>query len=85
MTLRIEISDKAQARLREQAVATGQAAEAIAARLVEQAVLSPSLDEVLAPVRAEFEATGMDDTALSDLIEKAKHDLRAARQARKAS
>ena len=80
MTLRIDISPEAEAKLRERAASIAQPIEQMAARLLEDAVRRPSLDELLAPVRAEFEATGMTDDQLAELLEHAKHDLRTRRQ-----
>lgn len=85
MTLYISISSEAEAKLRERATADGQPVEAIAARLIEEAVRKPSLYEALAPLRAEFEASGMSDDQLGDVLERAKHEMRAQRRARKAS
>lgn len=85
MTIRIDISNQALERLKARAAAAGEDQEKVAARLLEDAVLRPTLDEVLAPVRAEFESSGMDEDTLGDLLERAKHDLRAERRTRKAS
>lgn len=85
MTIRIAISDSVRAKLQERAAASGQSEDALAAQILEQAVLQPSIDEVLAPVRADFDASGMSDDQLSDLLERVKHDLRAVRHTRKAS
>lgn len=85
MTLHISISAEAEAKLRERAAADGQPLEAVAARLIEDAVRRPSLAEALAPVRAEFEASGLTDEQLGDVLERAKHEMRATRRARKAS
>jgi hypothetical protein len=85
MTLRIDISAEAEARLRDRAAAGSQPVEQAAARLLEDALRRPSLDEVLAPIRAEFEASGMTDEQLADVLERAKHDLRAQRRSRLAS
>jgi hypothetical protein len=41
----------------------------------------PALDATLAPLRAEFEASGMSEAELVDLLETAKHQLRAERRA----
>lgn len=85
MTLRVPVSDEIEARLRQLAEAGGQPVEQVAARLLEDAVRRPTLDEVLAPVREEFAASGMTEDQLSELLERAKHDMRALRRTRKAS
>ncbi len=61
MQLHISISKEAEAKLRERAAAGGRSPEAVAAELVEDAVRQRSLQDVLAPVWAEFEASGMSD------------------------
>lgn len=85
MILRIDISPETEAKLRERAVADSQPLEQVATRLIEEAIRRPTLDEVLAPIRAEFDASGMTDDQLSEMLEKAKHELRAQRRARLAS
>ena len=85
MALKVPLSDDAEARLRERALAAGVDAETYAARVLERELSRPTLDEVLAPLRAEVEATGMTEDELSDLLERAKHEMRAERRARRAS
>jgi hypothetical protein len=85
MKLNISISPEAEARLRERASATGEPLEQVASRFVEEALRRPSLNELLAPLRAEFEASGMTDDELAELLERAKHEMRAVRRARRAS
>lgn len=81
MALLISISPEAEAKLRDRAAAGGELPETVAARLVEEGVRTPSLEEVLAPVWAEFDASGMTDDELTDLLEKARHEMRAQRRA----
>jgi hypothetical protein len=85
MTLHISISKELEDKLRARAAATGQPVEQVVVRLVEEGVDRPSLEEMLAPVRDEFEASGMSEDELTDLLERAKHEMRAARRARRAS
>jgi hypothetical protein len=85
MTLHISISKELEDKLRAPAAATGQPVEQVVVRLVEECVDRPSLEEMLAPVRDEFEASGMSEDELTDLLERAKHEMRAARRARRAS
>jgi hypothetical protein len=61
MTVTISIPDDVGAKLRERADALGEAVPRYAARLVEQAVRTPTLDELLAPVQADFARSGMSD------------------------
>ena len=85
MRLSISISEQAEAKIRERAATEGQSPEAVASRLVEEGLQRRSLDEILAPVRAEFEATGMTDEALGELLDRAKHEMRDQRRNRRAS
>ena len=48
---------------------------------LERAATRPSLDEVLAPLRDEFDRSGMSEEELTDFLEDAKHEARAERRA----
>lgn len=85
LALKLRISRAAGDKLAQRAAATGKAVDEYAAELIENAVTAPSLDEVLAPLRAEVVASGVTDDELSDLLENAKHEMRAERRARRAS
>ena len=76
MTLKIKISGEAEARLKERAAAHGKDPTAYAAEIVEEAVAKPSLDEVLAPLRREFEESGMSDEQLLEQILAAQAEYR---------
>jgi hypothetical protein len=80
MTLSISLSAEVEARLKERAAGAGEDPTVYASRIIEQAVRKPTLEEILAPVRAEFESTKMTDDQLSDLLEEAKHDGRRERR-----
>ena len=73
-------SSAAPAKLRAQAEAAGQEMIAYAAALLERAAKQPPLEEILAPVRAEFAASGMTDDQLGDYLEEAKHEMRRDRR-----
>ncbi len=79
-TLSIPVAPETEAKLRERATANGQDVASYAARLLNDAVQSASLDEILAPVRRAFEESGMTDDELSDLLEREKHAMRAERR-----
>jgi len=68
MTLTISLSPEAEAKLRQRAAAEGKDPVVYASRIVEQAVSRPSLDELLAPVREEFAASGTTDEELVQQI-----------------
>jgi hypothetical protein len=66
MDMMISIPDDVAAKLRERAFASGQALPTYTSKLVEQAVRSPTLDELLAPVQADFARSGMTEDELLD-------------------
>jgi hypothetical protein len=78
MTLMISISEDTAAKLKERASASGQPVPDYASRLVEQAIKSPTLDELLAPVQAEFAQSGMTEEELLNfgrgLLEKVRNE-----------
>jgi hypothetical protein len=78
MTLNIALSPDTEARLRERAEAEGEDVASYAARLLREAVASPSIDDLLAPFRQQVHESGMTDEQLDefydDLRDKAFHD-----------
>jgi hypothetical protein len=85
MVLSLSISPDAEAKLKVKAAAAGVNVEAYAAQALERIASRPSLDEFLAPLRAEFEASRMSEDELVELLEHAKHEARAEERARRAS
>jgi pantoate kinase len=85
MVLQVPISPETEAKLKAKAAVAGVDVPTFAARALERVVSKPSLEEVLAPLREEFERTGMSEDELVDLLEAAKHEMRAERRARRAS
>jgi len=81
MLLSIPITSETETRLRAKAAAAGMDVQTFAARTLEQVAARPSLEEALAPLRAEFEASGMSEQQLVDILERAKHEDRAQRRA----
>ena len=81
MPFTVPITPETEARLRAKAAAAGLDVETFAARALERVASRPSLDETLAPLRGEFEVSGISEEQLGELLEKAKHDDRAARRA----
>lgn len=80
MTLTLELTPAATARLRQQAEAAGQDLMSYAARLLERAAARPALDELLAPLRREFAESGMSDDELIARITEAQSTYRSDRQ-----
>ena len=83
MRLNISISPQAETKLKERAAAQGKDLDAYAAELVEDAVTKPTLDEILAPFRAQVEASGMTDEQLDSLYEGLRDEVWSRRQGRK--
>jgi predicted transcriptional regulator len=86
MTLTLQIPDDLAQQLQKQAESLGSAPELLAvAAIRRQMQAEEQLDRVLTPVREAFEASGMTEDELSDLLEQAKHEMRAERRARQSS
>jgi hypothetical protein len=79
MTLIIPLSPCVEAKLRERAAADGKDPSAYASELIEQAVSRTSLDELLAPLRREFAASGTTDEELVRQITDARDAYRNQR------
>jgi hypothetical protein len=79
MTLTLSLSAEAEAKLRQRAAAEGADPAAYASKLLEQAVTKPSLDELLAPLRREFAASGASDEQLVQQISEARDAYRNQR------
>jgi hypothetical protein len=69
MTLSITLSPQAEAKLRQKAAASGEPLDSYAARVLEQAAVSPTVDEVLAPFRKQVADSGMSDDELDGFFE----------------
>lgn len=81
MTLEIEISPQAEAKLREKAAVVGEDIAAYAAGVLERSAKQPvPLEEISGPIAEEFRQSGMTEDELTDLLETAKHDMRRQRR-----
>jgi cytochrome P450 len=78
--LKVHLPPDASEKLRQRAAASGKGIADYASELIEDAVTKPGIDEVLAPVRAQFARSGMTEDELSDFLEEAKHRRRAERR-----
>jgi hypothetical protein len=85
VVLSLSISPEAEASLKAKADAAGLDIAAYASRTLERVAARPSLDEVLKPLRAEFEESGMSEDELTEFLEEVKHESRAQQRARRAS
>ena len=79
MTLRL--SDRARAKLTEQATMRGQDISAVASELIEQATTRPSVDELLAPFRKQVADSGLSDDELDAFF---RGEIEAHRREKKA-
>ncbi|MBA5868346.1 MAG: hypothetical protein GDA67_16760 [Nitrospira sp. CR1.3] len=66
MTLNITLQTDTETKLRERAQAEGEDVDSYAARLLEDAVSAPSIDDLLAPFRREVDESGMSDAQLDE-------------------
>ena len=87
VVLSISISGEAEATLRAKAAMAGVDPASYVSTLVEQSAVGriPSIAEISGPIAEEFEASGMTEEELADILEDAKHAMRAERRARQAS
>lgn len=72
--LQVPLTPQTEAVLRERARALGEDASVYAARLLQQALTMPSVDELLAPFRREVEASGATDAELDRLAEELREE-----------
>lgn len=81
ITLPIEIDTELEGLLARKAALEGVTVREFAVRTLRQAVKRPTISEVFADVRAEFEASGMTEEELQKDIELALAEVRAERRA----
>jgi hypothetical protein len=81
MDMTISIPDDVVAQLEKRAAVSGQTLPAYTAKLVADTVTKPTIDEVLAPVRADFARSGMSEDEITDFL---RSELEAHRQEKKA-
>ena len=77
----LRLSERARAKLAEQAANSGQDLSAVASDLIEQAVTRPSIAEIMAPVRKQVSDSGMSDQELDATL---RSELEAHRRQKKA-
>lgn len=82
----ISISSDAEADLKAKAAAAGVDVSQYVSALVEQSThTSLSLKDLSGPIADDFARTGMTDDEFGDLLEEAKHEMRAEKRARNSS
>lgn len=72
MAITLDLPPDLERKVQDQARASGQDAGQYIQRVLERTLSTPSLDEVLAPFRAEVERSGITDDELDELVEKAR-------------
>lgn len=77
----LRLTERARAKLTQQAANTGQDLSAVASDLIEQAVTRPSIAEIMAPVWKQVAESGMSDEELDDFL---RGELEAHRREKKA-
>jgi hypothetical protein len=81
MTITLPIDTELASLLTKKAATQGVNVEQFAVDVLRRAAQRPSVREVFADVGAEFEASGMTEDELGDLIEEALVEVRAERRA----
>ena len=79
--LTLHLSDRARAKLAQQAAVRGQDMAAVASELIEQATALASVDEMLAPFRKQVADSGMTDDQLDGFF---RGEIEAHRREKKA-
>ena len=76
MTLTIQLSEAVERQLTDRAMKAGKSVENVARELIEQGMApQKSLDEILAPFRAEFAQSGMTESEWDAMIEEAREEV----------
>ncbi|HEY8750504.1 MAG TPA: hypothetical protein VIM11_21140 [Tepidisphaeraceae bacterium] len=81
MTLSLTVSPEVETRLRERADAVGEPVDVYASKVLAEAVVVPTIDEIFAPVRADFAKTGKSEQEILDLGRRELDALRAEKKA----
>lgn len=69
MTITIDLPSEVETALQEKASADGKDIQNYIEELLKKQALRPSLDEILAPVRQDFEESGMNEEDLNDFFD----------------
>jgi hypothetical protein len=80
MVLSIPISPEVEEKLKAKAAVAGVDVQTFVVLTLQRAATRPSLEDLLAPLCAEFNSSGMSEDELTALLETAKHELRESRQ-----
>jgi hypothetical protein len=69
LSMKLRLSKQATEMLQQRAARSGQDIASLASDIVEQAILQPTVDEVLAPFRKQVAESGMSDQELDDFFD----------------
>jgi hypothetical protein len=75
MTINISLSSEQERLLTERAAQAGKGVTAYVYHLIDRDIRAESLDAILAPVRRNFEQSGMTDDDLATLVEEVREDI----------
>ena len=75
MTITISLSPEQEKLLAERAAQAGQEVVSYVHHLIDRDLDAKKLDEILAPVRRDFEQSGMTDDDLAALVEEVREDI----------
>jgi hypothetical protein len=75
MTITIDLRPEQERRLAERAARAGQDIAAYVRHLIDRDIDAESIDAILAPVRRDFEDSGMIDDDLANLVEEVREDI----------
>jgi hypothetical protein len=75
MTITIDLRPEQERRLAERAARAGQDVVAYVRHLIDRDIDPEHLDAILAPVRRNFEQSGMTDDDLATLVEEVREDI----------
>lgn len=75
MTITISLSPEQERLLAERAAQAGQEVVSYVHHLIDRDLDANKLDEILAPVRRDFEQSGMTDDDLAALVEEVREDI----------
>src|SRR5260221_2375605 len=84
MSLTLRLSQDASKKLAERAAQSGQDVANYASTLIEEAIARPTIEEILAPVRADFANSGLSEDELMDLGRRELADLRHEKEVKSA-
>ena len=82
MTINISLTPEAENKLRQRAAVLGKDPVTVASDLLEQAIVRPSVDELLAPARKQVAESGMSNEQLDDFLRGVLKEVRDEKKAK---